>query len=103
MDARALGRQRYTFIYNKTSIQKATEQLSKKLKYKWESLIGFIDLFILTRCNFVAATFSSNFGRLVYEFMHVDDPNPFKRFKSLDTEYFIHGYNSDIISKIYPL
>ena len=71
--------------------------------FKWESLIGFLDLFILSRCNFVALTFSSNFGRLVYELMHVDDPNPFIRYVSLDSKYYIHGFHSDLLTKNYNL
>ena len=93
----------YRFVYNITSIKRASEQLAEKEAHKWESLIGFLDLFILSRCNFVAATFSSNFGRLIYEFMHVDDPSPFRRYKSLDWKYYIHGYNSDLISRQYAL
>ena len=93
----------YHFIYNETSIKRASEQLAKKESHNWESLIGFLDLFILAKCDFVVATFSSNFGRLVYEFMHIDDPNPFNRFKSLDLEYVLHGYNSNIKSKQYNI
>jgi len=93
----------YRFIYNETSIKRASEQLVQKEAHNWESLIGFLDLFILAKCDFVAATFSSNFGRLVYEFMHIDDPNPFNRFKSLDLDYVLHGYNSNIKSKQYNI
>ena len=71
---------------------KASEQFEQQASYKWESLIGLIDLFILAKCNYVIATHSSNFGRLVYEYMHIDDPNPFNKFKSVDKTYFIYGY-----------
>ena len=93
----------YHFIYNETSIKRASEQLAQKEAHNWESLIGFLDLFILAKCDFVAATFSSNFGRFVYEFMHIDDPNPFNRFKSLDWKYYIHGYTTNLLSKVYNL
>ena len=87
----------YRFIYDKQAILKASKQYKLKGLYKWESLIGLIDLYVLSKCNFVVATHSSNFGRLVYEFMHIDDPNPFNRFKSLDKNYFIHGYKSILV------
>ncbi len=93
----------YEFIYNKSSILKTSEQISQKKAFKWESLIGLLDLFIFIKCDFVVATHSSNFGRLVYEVMHVDDSNPFNRFKSLDSGYFIYGYNNGIQSKKYNL
>jgi hypothetical protein len=93
----------YDFIYNKNAILKASEQTVQKQAYDWDSLIGLIDLFIFIKCDLVIATHSSNFGRLVYEFMHVDDPNPFNKFKSLDSEYFIYGYNNGILSNKYNL
>lgn len=96
----------YKFIYNKEKILQlnANEQPEfmdavKKKSYKWESLIGFLDLFVFSQCDFVASTFSSNFGRMIYEMMHVNDTNPFLRFKSLDKAYFIHGYTSDLLSR----
>ena len=73
---------------------KASLQTKQKNEYKWKSLIGLIDLFILSKCDFTIATHSSNFGRLVYEFMHVNETDPFIRFKSVDKEYYIHGYKS---------
>ena len=87
----------YNFFYNRDTIVKASRQLSQKFDHKWESLIGLLDLFILSRCDFTIATHSSNFGRLVYEFMHVNDPDPFIRFKSMDKDYFIHGYKSILL------
>ena len=74
-------------------------QLKEKLLYRWDSKVGLLDLFIFAKCDYVIATHSSNFGRLVYEIMHVKEPNPFYRFKSLDSPYFIHGYKSNILSK----
>ena len=93
----------FEFIYNKNSILKASEQTSQKKDYKWESLLGLLDLFIFTKCDLVIGTFSSNFGRLVYELMHIDDPNPFNRFKSIDSEYFIYGYSNGIQTNKYDL
>ena len=81
----------------------ASKQLKEKASHKWESLIGFLDLFIFAKCDFVVATFSSNFGRLIYEFMHVGQPNPFNRFKSLDQSYSILGYFTNILSNSYSL
>ena len=81
-------------IYEQPEFMDAT----KKKSYKWESLIGFLDLFVFSQCDFVASTFSSNYGRMIYEMMHVKDLNPFYRFKSLDRAYFIHGYKSNLLS-----
>ena len=80
------------------TILKESEQTLQKQAYKWDSLLGLLDMFIFTKCDLVIGTFSSNFGRLVYEVMHIDDPNPFNRFKSLDTEYFIYGYSNGILT-----
>ena len=86
------------------SIKQASEQIPQGMGYNWESLIGFLDLFIISRCNFVVVTCTSNFGRLIYEFMHIDDPNPFKRFKSLDINFGVHGYPREVLnSKTYEL
>ena len=93
----------YEFIYNKSVILKSSEQTSQKNAFKWDSLLGLPDLFIMTKCDFVIATHSSNFGRLVYEMMHVDSPNPFNKFKSLDYEYYIHGYLNGIQTNKYNL
>ena len=84
----------YKFIYDESQIEKASKQLAEKDTYKWESSIGLIDLFVLSKCDFTIATHSSNFGRLIYEFMHIDNTDPFNRFKSVDEKYFIHGYKS---------
>jgi hypothetical protein len=84
----------YKFIYDASQIEKASKQFAEKDSYKWESTIGLIDLFVLSKCDFTIATHSSNFGRLIYEVMHIDDPDPFNRFKSVDEKYFIHGYKS---------
>ncbi len=64
---------------------------------------GLNDLFVLSKCDYVVATHSSNFGRLVYELMHIIEPNPFYKFKSLDLNYFIHGYKSNILSRDYSI
>ena len=54
--------------------------------------MGIVDMLILNKADLVIATHSSNFARLVYENMHVDDPDPFYKFISLDKDYYIHGY-----------
>ena len=93
----------YHFIYDKEAINKSSRQLTEKEAFKWESLMGLRDLFVLSMCDYVVATHSSNFGRLVYEFMHKDEPNPFYKFKSLDSSYHIHGYKSNIQSNKYDM
>jgi hypothetical protein len=49
---------------------------------------------IFKKADLVVGTFSSNFGRLVYELMHIEHPNPFVKFISLDKPYFIYGYSN---------
>ena len=61
-------------------------------------MIGIIDLLILIRADLVVATHSSNFGRLIFEYMHADDPDPYFKFVSLDRSYHIHGF-SKLFSK----
>ena len=55
-------------------------------------------MLILIRADLVVATHSSNFGRLVFELMHVDDPDPYYKFISLDKNYYIYGFH-ELLSK----
>ena len=57
-------------------------------------------MLILKRANLVLATHSSNFGRLVFELMHIDDSDPFHKFISLDTGYYLHGFPNEHYSKL---
>ena len=65
--------------------------------------MGIVDMLILNKADLVIATHSSNFARLVYENMHVDDPDPFYKFISLDKDYFVHGFSDDksFLNKIF--
>ena len=76
----------------------ADEQLVNKRNFSWDPLIGIIDLLILKRADLVLATHSSNFARLLFECMHADDPDPYYKFISLDSYYYIYGYG-DLFSK----
>ena len=57
-------------------------------------------MLILKRANLALATHSSNFGRLVFELMHIDDSDPFHKFISLDKNYFLHGFPYEIYNKL---
>ena len=93
----------FQFIYNAASVQQASKQIKEKASHKWQSTIGLLDLHILSKCDFVVATFSSNFGRFIYEFMHIEHPNPFYKFKTLDSPYSILGYFTNILSNNYTI
>ena len=88
----------FRFVFKESAVLKADEQLLNKKNYSWDPLIGIIDLLILKRADLIIGTHSSNFARLLFEFMHVDDPDPYYKFISLDSYYFVYGYG-DLFSK----
>ena len=85
-------------MFKESAILKADEQLKNRTNFAWDPLVGIIDLLILKRASLVIATHSSNFARLLFEYMHADDPDPYYRFISLDSHYFVYGYG-DLFSK----
>ena len=89
----------FRFVFNEKFIQKASKQLFDKRKYQYNVLIGVLDMLILARADLVIGTHSSNFGRLVFELMHIDDSDPFYKFISLDNDYYLHGFPNGIHSK----
>ena len=48
-----------------------------------------IDLFMLSECDFIVCTFSSNFCRSALQLMYLRNPNA--QYRSLDTPYFFWG------------
>ncbi|XP_052271039.1 alpha-(1,6)-fucosyltransferase-like isoform X1 [Dreissena polymorpha] len=59
------------------------------------SLHGIIlDIYLLSRCDFIVCTFSSNVCRVSYELMMPLHGDPSIRFKSLDDLYYFHGQNA---------
>ena len=56
----------------------------------------YLDFYILSRCDFVVCTLTSNMGRLVYENFSVKFFNVSKRLVSMDLEYrLITGNGKD--------
>ena len=47
----------------------------------------YLDFYILSQCEFVVCTLTSNMGRLVYEDFSVKVFDPSKKLVSLDIEY----------------
>ncbi len=64
-----------------------------------DSFKSFIlDVYFLSKAEFVVCTQSSNVCRLVYELRHINDPFALNKFRSLDDNYFFFGI--DEINKI---
>ena len=51
------------------------------------SLIEIVDFLILKRADLVVCSHLSNFTRLIYESMHMHDPDPFYKFITLGKDY----------------
>jgi glycoprotein 6-alpha-L-fucosyltransferase len=65
-------------------------------RYTESALLGVIvDIHLLTQCDYVVATFSSNIGRTVYELMQALRGDASSHVMSLDSEYF---FNRQIIA-----
>ncbi|KAG4072633.1 hypothetical protein HA402_004722 [Bradysia odoriphaga] len=61
-------------------------------RYSDSSLNGIIsDIHLLSLCNYVVCTFSSQICRMAYEIMQTMYPDASNRFKSVDTIYFFCG------------
>ncbi|XP_037048478.1 alpha-(1,6)-fucosyltransferase-like [Bradysia coprophila] len=61
-------------------------------RYSNSSLNGIIsDAHLLSMCDYVVCTFSSQICRMAYEFMQTMYPDASNRFKSVDTIYFFYG------------
>ncbi|XP_037048449.1 alpha-(1,6)-fucosyltransferase-like [Bradysia coprophila] len=61
-------------------------------RYSNSSLNGIIsDTHLLSMCDYVVCTFSSQVCRMAYEFMQTMYPDASNRFKSVDTIYFFYG------------
>ncbi|KAI0987417.1 hypothetical protein GJ496_009963 [Pomphorhynchus laevis] len=80
----------YQFLYNKNST------LSASLNNRYsKASSGFVilDILLLSKCDFIVCTFSSNVCRLAYELMQTRYPDGSWRFRSLDD---IYHYNSQL-------
>lgn len=88
----------YNFIYEKKNAQ--TAQLSQR--YSPDSAQGVIlDIFLLSQCDYLVCTFSSQVCRMAYELMQVRYPDASWRYSSLDDVYYFGGQNAHNVRAIY--
>ena len=60
-----------------------------------------MDIYFLSRCDFLVCTFSSQVCRLAYELMQVRYPDASWRFRSLDDVYYFGGQKEHIVEAIF--
>ncbi|XP_078485864.1 alpha-(1,6)-fucosyltransferase-like [Ciona intestinalis] len=78
----------YNFINDKS----ITAAASVKDRYSVDGLFGILtDVYILSHCDYVVCTFSSNVCRLVYELMQTLHIDATTRLHSLDKSYYFIG------------
>lgn len=64
-------------------------------RYSSESLRGvLLDIHMLSRCDFLVCTFSSQVCRLAYELLQLSHVDASERFRSLDDVYYFGGQNA---------
>jgi glycoprotein 6-alpha-L-fucosyltransferase len=89
---------KYKFIFDKSNAESA----SVTSRYTPDSAQGVImDIYFLSRCDYLVCTFSSQVCRLAYELMQVRYPDASWRFKSLDDVYYFGGQKEHIIEAVY--
>lgn len=92
----------YQFFFDRSYVRDANQPSERRNTNR--ALIGFLlDVYYLSRSQFLVCTFSSNVCRLVYELMQAGRSSPTadmsNRFKSLDIPYMFFPY-SDRLLKI---
>ncbi|KAI0987416.1 hypothetical protein GJ496_009962 [Pomphorhynchus laevis] len=75
----------YQFLYNKNSTLSAS--LNNRYS-KASSVFVILDILLLSKCDFIVCTFSSQVCRLAYELMQTRYPDGSWRFRSLDDIYY---------------
>jgi glycoprotein 6-alpha-L-fucosyltransferase len=71
-------------------------------RYTPESAQGVIlDIYFLSRCDYLVCTFSSQVCRLAYELMQPRFADASWRFYSLDDVYYYGGQNEHVVKAIY--
>jgi glycoprotein 6-alpha-L-fucosyltransferase len=72
----------------------------EKSRFTEESLRGiFADVKVLSKCDFVVCTLSSNVGRLIYEFLQIEKGDAAHDLYSLDFPYGNHRQFSIFLSR----
>lgn len=78
----------YEILYN----QNFAEDAKVASRYSIESLKGIItDVYLLSLCDYLVCTFSSNIGSLAFEYMQTFHPDATDKVTSLDHFYVIPG------------
>lgn len=79
----------YTIISNPD----ATD-FAKNKRYSADSLMGiYLDIYLLSMCDYLVCTFSSNVCRAAYELMQTRHGDASSWITSLDKMYYFHGQN----------
>ena len=60
-----------------------------------------MDIYFLSRCDYLVCTFSSNLCRLAYELMQKHYADASWRFNSLDDVYYTHGQTKHLVQSLY--
>jgi glycoprotein 6-alpha-L-fucosyltransferase len=90
----------YNFFFDEKN---AKEAVPTK-RYTSESFQGLLyDIYLLSACDYVVCTFSSQICRLVYELMQTKYPDASWRFQSLDDIYFVGDQQSHLVRFIFNL
>nr|XP_045593700.1 alpha-(1,6)-fucosyltransferase-like isoform X1 [Procambarus clarkii] len=89
----------YEILYHKKNV----EVVNNANRFTGASLRDFIvDIYFLSRTDYIVVTFLSNVGRLVYEVMHALGPDASSRFYSLDTPFlFVNQRDSFVKARFF--
>lgn len=72
-------------------------------RYSDSSLHGVLfDIQMLSECDFLVCTFSSQVCRVAYELMQSSQPDAAKKFQSLDDIYYFGGQSGHDVKAVYP-
>ncbi|KAH3846102.1 hypothetical protein DPMN_088396, partial [Dreissena polymorpha] len=81
----------YTFV----SDNEVSKNANPRSRNTETSLHGIIlDIYLLSRCDYLVCTLSSNVCRAAYELMQPLHGDASEWFKSLDSTYYVHGQNA---------
>jgi glycoprotein 6-alpha-L-fucosyltransferase len=88
LDVAKVVREQYPEYEVITNLDATVEAQEKSNRYTFDGIIGIVtDLYLLSKCDYVVCTFSSNVGRYVYEVMSTFRHDSFHRVRSLDARH----------------
>ncbi|XP_052774806.1 alpha-(1,6)-fucosyltransferase-like [Mya arenaria] len=90
----------YVFMFNKTTTKHSTNVKTRTSKLAMDAIVR--DTVLLSRCDFLVCTMSSNICRLAYELMHVQTGDAFDRAVSVDVDWFYYLHLSRIYTAMMP-